>query len=69
MTFNESTNKSQGDDNNEMNDQPIILSQPNSDKCLVKLFKLYMSKLTDMPDFFQKPNPYIKRPTDMWYHH
>ena len=68
MTFNESTKKSQGDDINEMNDQPIILSQPNKASCPVKSFKLYLSKLTDIPDFFQKPNPYYKRPTDAWFH-
>ena len=66
LTYNESTKKSQGNDNNEMNDQAILLSQ-ESNRCLVKSFKLYLSKLTDLPELFQTPNVKYKYPADQWY--
>ena len=68
LSYNEATKKSQGDDNYEMNNQPIILSQTENAKCPVKSYKLYVSKLTDLKAFFQKPNPYFKKITDPWYH-
>ena len=66
LTYNESTKKSQGDNNNEMNDQPILLSQPGKIKCPVKSYKLYVSKLSEIDNFFQTPNPYFKS-TGQWY--
>ena len=65
LTYNESTKKSQGDDSNEMNDKQIILSQ-NSGKCPAPSYKLYLSKLTEIEDLFQRPNPKFKHPTDCW---
>ena len=68
MSYIEVTKKSQGDDYNELNDQPIILSQPGNPRCPVRSFKLYMSKLTKIKSFFQQPNPFIKNPNkDKWY--
>ena len=46
LTYNESTKKSPGDDNNEMTEQPILLSQPGNPRCPVASFKSYLSKLT-----------------------
>ena len=66
LNFNEATKKSQGDDNNEMNEQPILLSQ-ESDRCPVKSFKLYLSKLTEIDDLFQTPNLKFKYSDDKWY--
>ena len=66
LTYNESTKKSQGDNNNEMNEQPILLSQPGKAKCPVNSYKLYMSKLSSIDDFFQTLNPYFKS-TGQWY--
>ena len=51
--------KSQGDDCNEINDNPIILAQPGKCSCTVASFKLYLSELTTIKDFFQQPNPYF----------
>ena len=67
LAFNESTKKSQGDDYNEMNDQPILLAQPGKRHCPVTSFKLYLSKLTNIYALFQTPNPNFKYPTDRWY--
>ena len=53
--------KSQGDDFNEINDNPIILSQQSKRSCPVASFKFYLSKLTPMKDYFQQPNPYFKK--------
>ena len=66
LKYNESTKKSPGDDNYEMNEQPILLSQ-DSNRCPVKSFKMYLSKLTDLPDLFQTPNSKYKYPHDKWY--
>ena len=67
LNYNEATKKSQGDDTKEMNDQPIILSQPESERCPVASFKLYLSKHTAINDFFQQPDPFFKKTTDQWY--
>ena len=67
LSYNEATKKSQGDDCNEMNEQPIILSQPGNTRCPVASYKLYVSKLTVIDEFFQQPNPHFKIPTDNWY--
>ena len=67
LQYNEKTKKFQGDNNREMVKNPILLSQPNSPKCFVASLKLYLSKLTDVPDLFQQPNPYYRRPGDIWY--
>ena len=66
LTYNESTKKSQGDDNREMNKQPILLSQ-KSDRCPVKSFKLYLSKLTEIEPLLQSPNIKFRFPQDPWY--
>ena len=52
LNYNKTTKKSQGDDINEMNDQAIILAQPGNGKCPIYSYKLYMSKLTEITDFF-----------------
>ena len=62
LTYNEATKKSQGDDNNEMNDQPILLSQEGKRRCPVGSLKLYISKLSHIPELFQKPNVNFKYP-------
>ena len=67
LKYNESTKKSPGDDYNEINEQAILLSQPQNPKCPVNSFKLYLTKLTDLPDLFQTPNSKYKKPTDNWY--
>ena len=68
LNYNESTKKSQGDDYNEMNDQPILLEQQGKRKCPVNSLKLYLSKLnTSIEAFFQKPNQNYKYPKDTWY--
>ena len=59
--------KSDGTDNEEIRDNATLLSQPGSKKCPVASFKLYMSKLNKIDNFFQQPNPYFKRTTDVWY--
>ena len=60
--------KSQGDDSNEMNENAILLAQPDQPRrCPAASFKLYKTKLTSLPDLFQQPNPYYKRPNDFWY--
>ena len=51
----------QGDDYNEMNEQPILLSQEGNDKCPVNSYKLYMSKLSELEDFFQIPTPTLNQ--------
>ena len=56
LNYNESTKKSQGDDFNEMNEQAILLSQPENARCPVNSFKLYLSKLTEIDALFQAPN-------------
>ena len=66
LTYNEAMKKSQGDDYNEMNEQPILLSQ-ESDRCPVRSFKFYLSKLTEIDDLFQSPNSKYQFPTDQWY--
>ena len=66
MTYVEATKKSQGDDYNEINEEPIIISQPNSRKCPVASNRLYLSKLTDSKDLFQLPNPYYNKPNASW---
>lgn len=50
-----------------MYDNAILMEQPNSPCCPVKSFKLYLSKLTHLPDLFQQPNPKFKLITDCWY--
>ena len=60
LNYNESTKKSPGDDFNEMNEQPILLSQPNDRRCPVNSFQLYKSKLTEIEDLFQSPNDKLK---------
>ena len=50
-----------------MNDRQIILDQPNSPQCPLCSYKLYISKLTELPDLFQQPNPTYKRPGDIQY--
>ena len=67
MKYNQSTKKSQGDDYNEMNEQPILLAQPGKRQCPVNSMKLYLSKLTHIEDFFQTPNQYFKFPNDKWF--
>lgn len=67
LKYNEATKKSQGDDNNEICDNAILMEQPNSPRCPVKSFKLYLSKLTHLPDLFQQPNPKFRLVTDRWY--
>ena len=66
MTYNKSTKKSQGDDNNEMNEQPILLHQ-ESRRCPVTSFKFYLLKLTYLKDLFQAPNPHFSNSRDAWY--
>ena len=60
LITNEATKKSQGDDTNEMTEQPIILSQPNNERCPVKSFKSTSQKLTDIEDFFQQKSSWRK---------
>ena len=68
LVYNESTKKSDGTDHDEIRENAILLSQPGSRKCPITSFKLYMSKLTKLNDFFQQPNPYFKKPNkDFWY--
>ena len=67
LTYNESTKKSQGDDNNEQTEQPILLSREGNRRCPVTSFKLYLSKLTNIDDLFQTPNTHYKYPGDKWY--
>ena len=67
LKFNESTKKSQGDENREMNEQPILLAQPGKRCCPVNSFKLYKSKLTHIDALFQTPNPNFKYLGDKWY--
>ena len=52
MTYNEATKKSQGDDSDEITEQPILLAQKDSHHCPVKGYKLYISKLSDKIDAF-----------------
>ena len=68
LAYNEATKKSPGDDSNEMNEQSIILSQPGKRRCPVASYKLYVSKLTKIDAFFQKPNTQYKRLGDAWYY-
>lgn len=46
-----------------------MLAQPQSERCPVKSFKFYLSKLNPKcPWFFQTPNPYMANPNvDLWY--
>ena len=67
LNYNEAAKKSQGGDINEMNDQAIILAKPGNGKCLIYSYKLYMSKLTEITDFFQQPNSFFKKPSNPWY--
>ena len=68
LKYNEATKKSQGDDYNEINDNPIILAQPGKRSCPVASLRLYLSKLTPIKDFFQQPNPCFKKVgQDKWY--
>ena len=68
LKYNESIKKLQGDNYNEMNEQPILLAQPGKHCCPVNSFKLYLSKLTKIEPLFQALNPYFKRPTThKWY--
>ena len=68
MTYNKTKQKSQGKDNYEMTDNPIILAQPNSPHTYpVSSYRLYMSKVTKIDDFFQQPNPFFKHKIDFWY--
>ena len=66
MKFNESTKKSQGDNYNEMNEQPILLAQPGKRCCPVKSLKLYLSKLTKIDALFQCPNAHYQFPKSRW---
>ena len=66
LTYNESTKKSDGTNNNPFNDHHIILSQPLSRQYPVRSFKFYLSKLTDLEALFQQPNPNFKHPKDQW---
>ena len=50
-----------------MTEQPILLSQLGKRRCPVTSFKLFLSKLTQLPDLFQQPNPNYKKPGDKWY--
>ena len=65
LTHNETTKKSQDDDRGEINERSIILNQPNSRQCPIRSFKLYLSKLTELNDLFQQPNPNFKK-TNAW---
>ena len=67
MSYVEATKKSQGANHNEINEEPIIISQPNSRKCPVASFRPYLSKLTESKELFQLPNPYFKIPKANWY--
>ena len=68
LAYNQASKKEQGDEYNEINDNPTILPQPNKVTCPVKSFKLYLSKLTKIEAFFQQPNPYFKNTKrDKWY--
>lgn len=67
LIINEATKKSQGDDHNEQYDNAILTEQPGSPRCPVASFKLYLEKLTDLPELFQQPNPCFKKPNDRWY--
>ena len=67
LTYNQATKKSRGDDNYEMNDHQIILSQPNASQCPIRSYKMYLSKFTKIPYLFQQPSPNFKRTTDLWY--
>ena len=49
LAYNQATKKPRGDDNNEMNDHQIILSQPNASQCPIRSYKMYLSKLTELP--------------------
>ena len=56
------TKKSDGTNCNEINDGQIILSQANSpNKCPVRSFKFYLTKLTSIDALFQQPNPNIHK--------
>ena len=48
LKYNESTKKSDGNDNNASNDRQIIYGQPGSRKCPLLSFKFYLTKLTDL---------------------
>lgn len=67
LLINEATKKSQGDDHNELYDNAIMVEQPDSPRCQVASFELYLSKLKELPDLFQQPNPCFKKPSDHWY--
>ena len=68
LKYNEATKKSDGIDCNEINDQQIILSQPNlPHKGPVKSFKFYLIKLTTIDALFQQPNPNFKNTRNTWY--
>lgn len=67
LKYNEATKKSQGDDYREIHGNAILMAQPDSPRCPVASFKLYLAKLTHLPDLFQQPNPNFKRIEDKWY--
>ena len=67
LKYNEATKNSDRTDSNEIKENNILLSQPGSRRCPVTSFKLYISKLTDLDDLFQKPNPYNKWPKYVLY--
>ena len=67
LKYNEATKNSDRTDSNEIKENNILLSQPGSRRCPVTSFKLYISKLTDLDDLFQQPNPYNKWPKYVLY--
>lgn len=67
LQINEATKKSQGDDSNARNSKSVMFAIPGDPKCPVASFKLYLSKLTDLPWVFQQANPNYRLPMDPWY--
>ena len=68
LTYHERTKKCQGEEYDPYREENIIIAQPNSLRCPVNSFKLYLSKLsTNLNAFFQRPNKKFKKEGQPWY--
>ena len=68
LTYHERTKKCQGEEYDPYREENIIIAQPNSQRCPVYSFKLYLSKLSPhLNAFFQRPNKNFQREGQGWY--
>lgn len=68
LTLHERTKKCQGEEYDPNKDENIISAQPDSWRCPIASFRLYMSKLSPKCNaLFQQPNKNFKKDGASWY--